>query len=82
MRRSQLHDCQDPSGKVDAAGYSKNLRAVLTAARSAAGRVIFVTTTPFHRYHNYSMACVVQLNAAARQLIAAINAEPAPVQGL
>ena len=35
---------------VSVASYAKNLRTVLAAAQAAAGRVVFVTTTPFHQY--------------------------------
>jgi len=73
-----LHDA-DPG--CDAATYSTNLKTVLSAARKAAGRVVFVTTTPFVAYNSYSMPCVLKLNVAARAVVASLNAEAAAGAG-
>ena len=46
-----LHDCNcSPKCESDPAGYGANLEHILAAARKSAGRVLFVTTTPFHKY--------------------------------
>jgi hypothetical protein len=50
-----------------------NIAKVLTAARAVAGRVVFVTTTPFYQYHDYSYPCVLQLNAVALQVVNHLN---------
>lgn len=65
-----LHDCE-PGG--DSAGYAKNLETILSKSRAAAGATIFVTTTPFWKYKEYNLPCVVEYNKVARQVIASLN---------
>jgi hypothetical protein len=70
-----LHDC-DP-GDLNRSVYVDNVRTVLMRARAAARRVIFVTTTPFFTYKQYSMSCVIRSNAAAQKLVAQMNQDRA-----
>lgn len=67
-----LHDC-DPGG--DSAGYAMNLKTILTKARNASDNVIFVTTTPFHQYKEYSYLCVLRYNQVAKQVVKKINGQ-------
>ena len=73
-----LHDC-DPGG--DSAAYASNLETILTKARGASSKLIFVTTTPFHRYKNYSYPCVLRYNDAAKQVVKKLNAQPLLTSG-
>ena len=68
-----LHDC-DPGG--NSATYASNLETILTKARNASSKLIFVTTTPFHRYKDYSYPCVLRYNDVAKQVVKKLNGEP------
>jgi hypothetical protein len=73
-----LHDC-DPGR--DSTSYATNLETILTKARNASSKVIFVTTTPFHQYKDYSYPCVVQYNQVAKQVVKKVNAQPLVAPG-
>ena len=59
--------------------YATNVRVVLTKAAAAARRVVFVSTTPIGASSASSVtrACILQANAAARQVVAEVYATTA-----
>jgi hypothetical protein len=76
-----LDDCEAPGGGgFNVAAYSTNVRVVLTKAAASARRVVFVSTTPVggtSSTNSATRACVLQANAAARQVVAEVNATTA-----
>lgn len=70
-----LDDCTAPGG-FDEAAYSANVRVVLTKAAAAAGRVVFVSTTPVGSSggsNSTTRDCILKANTIAQQIVAQVN---------
>ena len=64
------HDCE-PGG--DPTQYQANLLSILMKANALASKTIFITTTPFHEYKEYSYPCVLAYNELAKQTVRLVS---------